>query len=280
MSYTIFYRAMFIKLNNGEYIPMIESGDNNVYDVDRNRRSRDFTSCRWLHEGDEQRKRFSLTEEEILNSARREIEQTVEGYVGTEPAFGGEPYTKEDILSDLGFFNCIKISGHSTTSASTFFNFMKSGLRNAVTFDEMRCGVRLSWYELSEDKKNSRWCTDYATDENELAQKWAEHLEKGRTPWIGLSEGNADYAWEIARSRNRKPRTERKKPTEFFVIAFDYAGCERFMTKLTSRRILFNPWSDCAHKYSSRKVAENAAANISRRFSQQLANVRVQCIPA
>ena len=279
MSYTIFYRAMFIKLSNGEYIPMIESGDNNVWDVDRNRRSRDFSSCRWVHETEEQRKRFSLTEDEIISVARREITSNLERYVGTEPPLGGPLYTKEQVLADLGYFNGIKISGHSTTSASQFFNFIKSGLRNATTFEEMRCGVRLSWYELSEDKKNSRWCTDYAKDEDELAQKWAEHLEHGRTPWIGLSEGNADNAWERVKARNRKPRAERKTPTEHFIIAFNYGGCERFMVKLTSRNIKFNPWSDYAHKYSSRKLAENAVANITRRFSQ-LTDVRVQCITA
>lgn len=270
---------MFIKMSNGEYIPMIESGDNNVWDVDRNRRSRDWESCRWLHETEEQRKRFSLTEDEILNAARREITQNLERYVGKEPAFGGTPYTKEQVLADLGFFNCIQISGHSTTSASQFFNFIKSGIRNATTFEEMRCGVRLSWYELSEDKKSSKWGTDYAMDENELAQKWAEHLAQGRTPWIGLSEGNGNHAYDIVRARNKKPRAERKKPTEWYVISFNYGGCERFLTKLTSRKIFFNPWRDYAHKYSSRKVAENTVANISRRF-EQLTDIRVQYVSA
>lgn len=279
MSYTIFYRAMFIKMSNGEYIPMIESGDNNVWDVDRNRRSRDWSSCRWCAESEEQRKRFSLTEDEILNSARHEILHTVEEYVGKEPAFGGPLYTKEQILADLGFFNSIKISGHQTTSASQFFNFMKSGLRNATTFEEMRCGVRLSWYEKTGGDMWSKYCTDYAKDENELAQKWAEFQSKGITPWIGLRDGNAEYAWECVKARNRKPRAERKAPTEYFIIAFNYGGCERFLTKLTSRKIFFNPWRDCAHKYSSRKLAENAGERIARRFSQ-LTDVRVECAPA
>ena len=32
MSYTILYRSMFVKLSNGKYIPMMEMGDNNVYE--------------------------------------------------------------------------------------------------------------------------------------------------------------------------------------------------------------------------------------------------------
>lgn len=279
MSYSIFYRAMFIKMSNGEYIPMIESGDNNVWDVDRNRRSRSWSSCRWLHESEQQRRRFSLTESEILDAARREILRTIESYAGEEPAFGGQPYTEEQIRADLGFFNAIKVSGHQTTTASQFLNFFKSGLRNAVTFDELRCGVRLSWYELSDDKTSSRWCTDYAADEDELARKWTEYLGKGITPWIGLSESNAECAWKLVKERSRKPRPERKAPTEFFIIAFNYAECERYMVSLSSRNMKFNPWKDNAYKYSSRKMAENAAQRITARFSQ-VKDVRVEKISA
>ncbi len=58
MSYSIFYRAMFLKMSDGTFIPMIESGDNNVWEVERNRRAREWTACRWLHESDEQRRLF------------------------------------------------------------------------------------------------------------------------------------------------------------------------------------------------------------------------------
>ena len=32
MSYSILYRSMFVKMSNGKYIPMMEMGDNNVWD--------------------------------------------------------------------------------------------------------------------------------------------------------------------------------------------------------------------------------------------------------
>lgn len=259
---------MFIKLSNGLYIPMIESGDNNVWDVDRNRRSRDWSSCRWLHESEEQRKLYALAERDILDAAQREIDKTLQYYVGREPAFGGTPYTREDVLADLGFFNGIKISGHSTSTASQFLNFFKSGFRNAVTLEELRCGLRLSWYE-----EDGKWCTDYAKDEDELALKWSELLSKGTTPWIGLLESQGDYGWQIVKAR--RPKVERKKPTEQFVVAFDYGGVERFVVKLTSRNLRYNPWKDCAYKYSSKKLAENACERIARRFSQ-LSNIRVE----
>lgn len=268
MSYTILYRAMFIKLSDGSYIPMIESGDNNVWEVERNRRSREWDSCRWVHETEEQRRRYSLTEKEIMDAAQREVDRTLERYVGREPAFGGAPYTREDVLNDLGFFNGIKVSGHRTTSASQFLGMFRAGLRNAVTMDDLLSGLRLSWYE---DGGNN-WCTDTARNEEELSQKWQEYLSKGITPWIGLSKSTGDYAWLLVKSR--KPKVERKKPEGNFVIAFDYGGVQKFVVKLTSRNLKYNPWKDCAYKYSSKKLAENAVKRIAERFNQ-LSNVRV-----
>ena len=265
---------MFIKMRDGSYIPMIESGDSNVWECDNRRRARDWSSCRWLHESEEQRSRYSLTEDEILGSARREIDNNLERYVGTEPAFGGPLYTKEQVLADLGFFNAIKINGHSTTSASQFFNFFKSGIRNAVTMDEMRCGLRLSWYELTDDKKSSKWCTDSAADEDELAEKWEMYRSKGITPWIGLGESSGEYAWQLMKIRTAKHRTERKRPDGAFIIAFTYGGVDKFVVEVTGRNMKFNSWRQYAHKYSSKKVAENAASKIARRFSQ-ITNVRV-----
>lgn len=279
MSYSIFYRAMYIKMRNDEYIPLIESGDNNVWDVDRNRRSREWTSCRWLHESDEQRARYSLTEKEILDAAQKEIDKTLERNVGKEPAFGGPLYTKEDVLKDLGFFNGIKVNGNSTTSAASFYNFMKSGIRHAIRMDEMRCGLRLSWYELTEDGKSSRWCTDYACNEEELSQKWEMYRNKGITPWIGLSEASAEYEWEAMKMKTQKPKAARKTPTEYFIIAFTYCSTERFVVKLTSSNLKFNPFRDRAYRYSSRKLAENAGERIARRFNQ-VSNIRVESILA
>ncbi len=270
---------MFIKMSDGTYIPMIESGDNNVYDVDRNRRSREWCSCRWLHESEEQRKLYSLTEKDILATAQREVDKTIERYVGTKEPFTEAEITKENVLMNLGYFNCIQISGHSVTSASRFLNFIKSGIRNAVAMDNLRSGLRFSWYETSEDGQSSKYCSDYAKNENELAEKWKEFQSRGITPWIGLSEAAGEYSWLEMKSRTRKPRAERKKPSEFFIIAFRYAGCDRFMVKLTSRNIKFNSWREYAHKYSSRKLAENALENISRRFNQ-LSDIRVECVPA
>ena len=276
MSYTIFYRAMFVKLSDGTFIPVIESGDNNVWDVDRNRCSRSWSSCRWLRESEEQQKRFSLTSDEIIDLAKREIQTVVDENVGKEPAFGGAPYTKEHILSDLGYFYGIHVCGHAVTSAARFLGLVKSGLRNAVTFEEMDCGLRLSWYEITESEKTSRYCTDYANDENELAQKWAEFQERGITPWIGFDEAAGERLWDLMKVRNRKERLEKTAPTDYYVISFNYNG-KRYVKKYASKRLSYSESISFAHKYLSKKVADAAAFKIARRFTQ-VTDVQVEFV--
>ena len=276
MSYTIFYRAMFVKLSDGTFIPVIESGDNNVWDVGRNRRSRSWSSCRWLRESEEQRKRFSLTGDEIIDLAKREIQAVVDENVGKEPAFGGATYTKEYILSDLGYFNGIHVCGHSLTSAARFLGFMKSGLRNAVTFEEMNCGLRLSWYEKKENEETVRHCTDYANNENELVQKWTEFQEMGITPWIGFGEAAGERLWDFVKARNRKERPEKTVPTDYYVISFYHNG-KQYVRKYTSKRLSYSESITFARKYSSRKVADAAASIIARRFSQ-IVDVQVELV--
>ncbi len=271
---------MFIKMSDGTYIPLIESGDNNVWDVDRNRRARNWASCRWIHESEEQRTRFSLTEKEILDSVNLEIDRTLQRYVDREPAFGGAPYTKEDVISDLGFFNAIKVTGHPTTSAAQFAGFFKSGLKNAVTMEELRSGLILSWYESSEDGNTSKFCTDNARDEQELSKKWAEHLAKGTTPWIGLRENAAEYAWDIARARNRKPRKEPKPRRHSYVITFKLRDSLRYLVKLTSRSVYHSNYVGEAHKYASRKTIEETAKRISRGGYAQISDIQIQEVPA
>ena len=48
MSYSILYRSMFVELSDGRFIPMMEMGDNNVWDCNygrgRDRRSRSWSN--------------------------------------------------------------------------------------------------------------------------------------------------------------------------------------------------------------------------------------------
>lgn len=45
MSYSILYRPAFIKCSDGRFIPFYENGDSNAFEVNRNRRARDWNTC-------------------------------------------------------------------------------------------------------------------------------------------------------------------------------------------------------------------------------------------
>lgn len=263
MSYSIFYRAMFIKMKDGTYIPTIESGDNNVWDCDNRRRSREWCSSRWTHETEEQRARFSLTEEEIISGAQAFVDKKVKQYEGREPAFGGEPHTKEQVLKDFYYFSCVKISGASEQTAARFVGFFRSGIRNAVPMSEVT--VFLAWYEKPENEGGEKYHREFVATEEDLAAMWERLRARGITPWVCLTDGSAQRAWREVKACNRMNRVKREH-TECFIVALNENGVDKYLLRLTSRHLWFTRWADSAHKYATRKGAEHAAKRVVGRF--------------
>lgn len=253
---------MFIKMKDGTYIPTIESGDNNVWDCNNRRRSREWCSNRWRYETEEQKARFSLTEEEIMSNAQEFVDRKVKEYDGSEPTFGGEPHTKEQVLKDFFYFSSVKISGASEQTASRFVGFFRSGIRNAVTMEDVN--VFLAWYDGENSFKKK-----YVATEDELNEAW-ERLrgELGSAPWICLETYSADRAWREIKSRNQMNRIARikRERTEFFVVSFKQNGVDRYLLRLTGSRLWVTAWRDSAHKYATRKGAEHAAKRCTGRF--------------
>lgn len=267
---------MFIKMKDETYIPMIESGESNIWEWNNKRRARDWSSCRWNFESEEQKKSYSLTEKEILDAAQRDIDMHVERYAGQKEPFSEHVYTKEEILKNLGWFNCIRITGRSETTAGQFLGFFKSGIRNAVTLEELRkagCSFRLSWW------KGEEHFSECAFSEEELSQKWQECLDKGFTPYIGLSPSGAEYLWRDMKLRTRREKPAPKKHDEYHIVTFDYYGSRKYVTQLTTRKLRFNEFPSYAHKYVTKKAAENAAGRISRSYAN-ITNVRTERVSA
>lgn len=238
---------MFVKMSDGTFIPFIESGDNNVWDPMRNRRSRDWESCRWIFESEEQRDRISLSEQEIMDSAQKEL--------------------------DLNGKDCIKLSGYSDWGTpAQFLAFFRSGFRHAVTFDDLHrdsCFVTLGWW------KEGDYSADYATTEEELLRKWNECLDKGFRPYVGLGV-YSERVWDNMKRRTHKERVRTSLDAGRFVITFNYYGSERYARRLTSRNLHITEYRDCAHRYSTEKSARASAEKISRRFSRTITDVRVE----
>ena len=272
MSYSIFYRAMFIKLTDGTYIPMIESGDNNVWESNR-RRARDWSSCRWAFETPERQKRYSLTEHEIMAGAKYLVNQKMSEYVGKEPVTGGDKYTIEDINRDFSYFSSIKINGHNVTTVQNFLSFFKSGFRNSVTFkelDEYNCNVRLSWWENTINKSFT------VSNEENLAITWHECLKKGIVPYIGL-DIYAEDVWFAIKLRNSLHTKPKQQKDEYYIVSLIYNGSKEYLYKLSSKRIWYVKDSANAKKYSTKSSALGATKRIDGKY-KNITSIEVERI--
>ncbi len=132
MSYSILYNKQFVKVGDDLYIPMVEAGDNNVYESDR-KRARSWydqkyvTNGRiWATSGQILAKIDSIREERI-ESNRRTIEA---GYLDA-----GDTYDDKR----FGWHEGIAIYGKHTsnTTFGMYRNFYKTGIERALTVEEL-----------------------------------------------------------------------------------------------------------------------------------------------
>lgn len=254
MSYHIYYRAMFVKLSGDKYIPMIESGDNNVYDCYNRRRSRDWHHARWITQS---KTEYAFTADEIMKDVEAFIDSVKAEYVGNErPDYdhqGEGVYTDKEVERRFGYFNALAIGGKGTwdTTAQMILNFFKKGIEMAVTLDEIHLDVR--------------WCSKYpnyehryVSTEEELATAFKEGLDAERDVWISFF-GATDYLYE----RQRKAVTKKREPMEHtkgYAVTCD----GNYIYKVTSRRLHMTYLAENAHIYFSRSVAEKLYNKVIR----------------
>lgn len=271
MSYTINYRAMYIRLSDGSYIPMIETGDNNVWECDNRRRARDWTKASWLiPTAADGKARYSASEQEILDELDKEIRFQVETNKGNVPPFGGEPYTEEHILSNLSYFNALTVSGHRTTSAKQLTAFIKSGFRNAVTIDQVRGGLQLGWYE------NHNYVTVAVTSEEDLAAKWQECYEKGiNGPYIDFNWSAAEQAWKGLALKRKKDRYDKIANGPSYVVSFNYFGSKVMLMKIKKKRFQYCRNTSVARHYTTESAARRAAKTLETRYAD-VSDARVE----
>lgn len=132
MSYTILYQKQFVKVADDLYIPMVLSGDNNVYESDR-RRARSW-NIHYCVTGE----RPWASSAEILAAIDRIREQRLKD---SDP--DGE-YAYED--KRFGWHEGIAIYGRGTTGTTfgMYRSFYKSGIERAMTIEELlEKGVQL-----------------------------------------------------------------------------------------------------------------------------------------
>ena len=209
MSYTILYRSMFVKLSNGKYIPMVETGDNNTYTATATgqKRSRDWQQ--WII--GKNYKGLAYTAEEIMGYVESVIDEEKREHVNKPKNIYKEDcneyWTYDEIERNLGYFTCIAVSGRhcNDTSAQQVRNFFRRGMEQAVSFEADNLTLDLHWCSEYPNYEHR-----YVTSEQELMEAWQTlHAEGKKTIWIDFGGYAVERLWET--HRHKAPAREKKQ---------------------------------------------------------------------
>ena len=132
MSYTILYEKQFIKVADDLFIPIVLTGDNNVYESDR-KRARSWCNQRYVTGGPVWASSGTILgaidkiRQDRIESNRRTIEQ---GYLNQEDGYDDKRF---------GWHEGVAIYGKGTTGTSfgMYRNFYKTGIERAMTIEEL-----------------------------------------------------------------------------------------------------------------------------------------------
>lgn len=257
MSHSIYYRSMFVKLNDNKFIPLIEVGSSNCYDVTWNgryRRERDWQQMRIEGRHNE----FAFTREEIMQEIERRIKDEKKYNVGKPNHFREGVFTEKDIESMFGYFSGMCIEGRQTrtTTAQQIRNFFMRGFEQSVDMVTEAPQIKMTW--STGDWEHRQYHQHTANNEKELTEKWNELTAAGIEVWLQYEF--AEWLWE-----NHRHKSVKKAPQEYttgYVVNFG----SNFVTKLTSRRLFYNSYMNYAKIYTTRAAAQKVAERIKSNY--------------
>lgn len=276
MSYQIYYDKQFVKLGN-QYIPMSLDGSNNCYETHNGyeRRERNW-NCRDYYFKSLGLGQFFATSEIIFSSLNQWIEKQVKSSLDSEYR---EPHENEEyIKKHWGYYTGESFGGGcSALSLDQYLNWWKSGIKNAMTIEQLdNIGVHLEFscfqwhsysYSLPVPQTNIIKTEEQFYIELKVWQDWAKEClitEDAKTfhPTIylhfaGHSSDNVTNALKRYRSANRKIVIREKKDVEvneYFVLG-NKSG---FLIKYTSRGFKYSYDRDAYYnkRFRTEKEAE------------------------
>ena len=139
MSHTILYNRLFIKMPDGTYIALVQSGDNNVTTINpktgREIADREWSSWRFGE------KKTSYSTADILRYLNAEYSNAVksaENHLQYHPQDWNGGNARDDAKRRFGYYSCVATKGHSCqrTTFAMFSNFFTKGADKAVTLEE------------------------------------------------------------------------------------------------------------------------------------------------
>ena len=243
MSYTILYRSMFVKVSNERYIPLYESGDNNVWECGLRRRARS-----WGHyypcglRGDRNKLPF-FTEHELLAVMEGDLDEAV--YCG------------------------LTVSGIRCTDRKDLMNYWRRGIKRAKTFEEFEtANIQLKVTDLNWYNSDKPHYSCYVGSEEELIKAWQECVEKCGNAEVIPVGGVSDYAYR--RLYPKQPKVVKSR-NEGYVVTINGL----YITRKTPRKFHYTYYLENAHVYPQRSTAEKLKQRIERsNYSSEVIRVR------
>ena len=244
MGYTIVYDKKFIKTNGG-IIPLVLAGSSNCYThTFAGREKRERSWCCFAYDGP------CMTEEALMAEIRKKVPSTY----GEHFVYNGK------WVDDNGYVN-----------------FFKSGIKNALTLEELvgkyvvfDLRVSLQMKDLDSDKEykpTTRVFSRVCRTNDELEQAMNDALALRSTlpqeayPYFEFSLGSGDDRLETRSKKRRKTNNARGKASTMIVLSND---C--YFTKKSSRHIWFSYNADDARLFRNVEVAKEYCKNKLRSF--------------
>lgn len=254
MSYSILYNKLFVKVTDETYIPMIQSGDNNVYESDR-KRARSWWNQRYVTDG-----KIWASAETILST----IDRIREERIASNQRSIGQGYLEQGDLYDdkrFGWHEGIAIYGKHTsnTTFGMYRNFYKTGIERALTVEQLlEKGVelRMKLYcyrpeDVTDKGKEIKPDVTFTSTEHLIStvNEWTEYYGEmsDRITLLYFDDWNIE---NLTKSQKRKVKKDRewvesksyyvlKAPTGYFIknvkhgykYAYTSTGGKKFLTE-------------------------------------------------
>lgn len=273
MSYEILYRTLFVKIGEDMFIPMIEAGSSNVFDID-NKRARDWQAYQHIAP------KGYASEADMIAATMKESDGYKDRHEDYDP-------------NSFGYFASLAIYGKSCggTSLNSVINIIKNGCKNAIPIERLgdEHGIFVTFRPSAyskEDKDRIELLgvkTEIAksrTDYIYLLKRMDENRSKGVHVWITLT-GQIEKYFADKKQRNREKyyeaRRVRIKNSEVqttYVIKFGSS----YVVRIGGRRVRHTNGSsvyckDIARRYTTLASANRAADRLRKSFPSVPINV-------
>ena len=218
MSYSILYNKQFIKVGDNLFIPMVQCGDNNVYEAAGNgrKRARSWYNDSWIANGK------TICSREEIESRINEIRDEEIKRCGNYVKEYDENWSYQD--KRFGYHTGIAIYGKHTsnTTFGNFKGFYMSGCDGALTIEnllkhDVNVCVRLPYYGYvkEEIEKKGLECkqTVYPKTTDELLniiKEWDEYYGNRVRYYVDFGSD-----WGLENIKRERSKTKQRKEKQY-----------------------------------------------------------------